>query len=91
LLKGSRTVIAEPDGQARINVTGSPALATAGSGDVLTGMVGGLLACGVAMMEAASSAAYLHGLTGMLAGRGAVAGDLAGLIAAAIAQVEADA
>jgi NAD(P)H-hydrate epimerase len=91
LLKGTRTVIAAPDGRARINVTGSPGLATAGSGDVLTGMVGGLLACGVPPMDAAASAAYLHGLTGMLAGRGAVAGDLAGLIAAAIAQVEADA
>ncbi len=91
VLKGSRTVIAEPDGQVRINLTGSPVLATAGSGDVLAGMIGGLLACGVEPLDAASSAAYLHGLAGMLGGRGAVAGDLARLIPDAIAQVEVDA
>ena len=91
LLKGSRTVIAGPDGQVRINLTGSPVLATAGSGDVLTGMIGGLLACGVEPLDAASSAAYLHGLAGMLAGRGAVAGDLVTLIPAAVEHVEADA
>lgn len=88
LLKGSRTVIAEPDGRARINVTGSPALATAGTGDTLTGMIGGLLACGVPAPDAASSAAYLHGLAGLLAGRGAVAGDLAAMIPAAITHAE---
>jgi NAD(P)H-hydrate repair Nnr-like enzyme with NAD(P)H-hydrate dehydratase domain len=87
LLKGSRTVIAEPDGVVRINLTGSPVLATGGSGDVLAGMIGGLLACGVGPLDAASSAAYLHGLAGMLAGRGAVAGDLVTMIPAAVEHV----
>jgi NAD(P)H-hydrate epimerase len=92
LLKGSRTVIAEPDGRLFVNVTGSPVLATAGTGDVLTGMIGGLLARGVAPMEAASAAAYLHGLAGILAGRdfgeGAVAGDVLERIVDAVAHVE---
>ena len=91
LLKGSRSVIAAPDGQARINVTGSPVLATAGSGDVLTGLIGGLLARGVSPLEAASAGAYLHGLAGILAGaelgEGTLAGDLVGLIPAAVDRV----
>jgi NAD(P)H-hydrate epimerase len=81
LLKGSRTVVAAPDGAARINPTGSPVLATAGTGDVLTGAIGGLLARGVDPFAAAWSGAYLHGLAGMAAGRalgeGTVAGDVA--------------
>jgi hydroxyethylthiazole kinase-like uncharacterized protein yjeF len=91
LLKGSRTVIASPDGAARINATGSPVLATAGSGDVLTGMVAGLLARGVSPFDAASTGAYLHGVAGTLAGRftgeGTLAGDLVGLIPEAIAWI----
>ncbi len=91
LLKGSRTVIAAPDGTARINPTGSPVLATAGSGDVLTGMIGGLLARGVASFEAASSGAYLHGVAGALAGRatgeGTLAGDLVERIPEAVAWI----
>jgi len=94
VLKGSRTVIAAPDGEVRINVTGSPALATAGTGDVLTGMIGGLLARGVSPWDAGWSAAYLHGLAGMMAGReageGVVAGDILPLITEAVAQVEAE-
>jgi len=74
-----------------INPTGSPVLATAGSGDVLTGMIGGLLARGVAPLEAASSAAYLHGIAGLLAGaetgEGTLAGDLVARIPAAVARV----
>jgi NAD(P)H-hydrate epimerase len=91
LLKGSRTVIAAPDGAVRINATGSAVLATAGSGDVLTGMIGGLLARGAAPFDAASAAAYLHGLAGLLAGaetgEGTVAGDLVGRIPSAIERV----
>ena len=56
LLKGSRTVLAAPDGVVRVNPTGSPVLATAGSGDVLTGMIGGLLARGVPPFDAATAA-----------------------------------
>jgi NAD(P)H-hydrate epimerase len=92
LLKGSRTVIASPGGQARVNPTGSAVLATAGSGDVLTGVIGGLIARGVAPMEAAASAAYLHGLAGMLAGRrsgeGTLAGDLVAHLPEAVARIE---
>jgi hydroxyethylthiazole kinase-like uncharacterized protein yjeF len=93
LLKGSRTLIAEPGGAARVNLTGSPVLATAGSGDVLTGVIGGLLARGVPAFEAAAAGAYLHGLAGTLAGRalgeGTLAGDVAAHLPEAVARVEA--
>jgi hydroxyethylthiazole kinase-like uncharacterized protein yjeF len=92
LLKGSRTIIASPDGSARINPTGSSFLATAGSGDVLTGMVGGLLARGLDPLDAASSAAYLHGLAGLVggedAGEGTSAGDLVQWIPEAVRRVD---
>src|SRR5439155_1265775 len=81
LLKGSRTVIATPDGVARINPTGSAVLATAGTGDVLTGAIGGLLARGVDPFAAAWSGAYLHGLAGIAAGRALAEGTLAGDVA----------
>jgi NAD(P)H-hydrate epimerase len=92
LLKGSRTTIAEPDGRLFVNVTGSPVLATAGTGDVLTGMIGGLLARGVAPSGSAAGAAYLHGLAGLFAGRdlgeGALAGDILERVPEAVARVE---
>jgi NAD(P)H-hydrate epimerase len=92
LLKGNRTAIAAPDGGLFVNVTGSPVLATAGTGDVLTGMIGGLLARGVAPQEAAAAGAYLHGLAGLFAGRdlgeGAVAGDVLQRVPEAVAHVE---
>ncbi|WP_439676371.1 NAD(P)H-hydrate dehydratase [Embleya sp. MST-111070] len=62
LLKGSTTVIAAPDGRTRVNPTGTPRLATAGSGDVLSGLAGALLAAGLDALDAASAAAWLHGL-----------------------------
>jgi NAD(P)H-hydrate epimerase len=93
LLKGSRTLIAAPDGHARINLTGSPVLATAGSGDVLTGTIGGLLARGLGALDAAAAGAYLHGLAGTLAGRtlgeGTLAGDVAAHLPEAVTRVEA--
>jgi ADP-dependent NAD(P)H-hydrate dehydratase / NAD(P)H-hydrate epimerase len=61
LLKGYATVVAEPDGTGYLNPTGAPALATAGSGDVLAGLVGSLLATGMPPGRAAATAAYLHG------------------------------
>jgi len=61
LLKGYVTVVAEPDGTGYLNPTGHPALATAGSGDVLAGLLGSLLATGLAPGRAAATAAYLHG------------------------------
>ncbi|MGQ0670469.1 MAG: NAD(P)H-hydrate dehydratase [Actinomycetota bacterium] len=69
LLKGSRTLIASPDGSVRVNPTGDPVLATAGTGDVLTGTIAGLLARGLATADAAIAGAFVHGLAGQIAGR----------------------
>ncbi len=68
LLKGNATVIADPDGAAYVNATGTPWLGTAGSGDVLSGLLGSLLAAGLAPPLAAASAAYVHGVAGQRAG-----------------------
>ena len=81
VLKGAYTVIADPDGQATINPFANPALASAGTGDVLAGAVVGLLAQGVPAHDAAVAAAYIHGLAGQRASReigqaGLVASDL---------------
>ena len=71
LLKGSTTVIASPDaGPVLVNPTGTPWLATAGSGDVLSGLAGALLAQGLAPAQAGLAGAYLHGLAGRLAAAG---------------------
>lgn len=80
-LKGARTVLAAPDGGAVINPTGNPGMGSGGMGDVLTGLLGGLLAQGVEPFDALQLAVYLHGLAGDRAaeetGRHAlVAGDL---------------
>jgi ADP-dependent NAD(P)H-hydrate dehydratase / NAD(P)H-hydrate epimerase len=69
LLKGDRTVVATPDGVAWVNPTGAPALATGGTGDVLAGLLGSLLAGGVPPVRAAVAAAYAHGLAGQEAAR----------------------
>jgi NAD(P)H-hydrate epimerase len=61
VFKGARTLIARPDGHYAINTTGLPLLATAGSGDVLTGLVTGMLARGMGAYEAACTAVYVHG------------------------------
>ena len=64
LLKGPATVVADPHGDALVVTSGDERLATAGTGDVLTGMIAGLMAQGVAPFEAAASAAWLHGRAG---------------------------
>ncbi|MEV0177816.1 NAD(P)H-hydrate dehydratase [Streptomyces sp. NPDC050625] len=75
LLKGSTTVVADAGGGAvRVNATGTSWLATAGSGDVLSGLAGSLLAAGLSALDAGSAAAYLHGLAGRYAADGAPAG-----------------
>ncbi|MFB7272318.1 NAD(P)H-hydrate dehydratase [Streptomyces sp. NPDC056244] len=73
LLKGSTTLIADPDKDVpvRVNPTGTSWLATAGSGDILSGLTASLLAAGLAPRDAASVGAYLHGLSARLASRGA--------------------
>ncbi|MFJ7155754.1 NAD(P)H-hydrate dehydratase [Streptomyces sp. NPDC101118] len=71
LLKGSTTLVAGPaGGPVRVNPTGTPWLATAGSGDVLSGLAGSLLAAGLTAPDAASVAAHLHGLAARLASSG---------------------
>ncbi len=70
LLKGDRSVIASPDGRVRVNTTGLPWLATAGSGDVLTGVCGTLLAAGLDCFDAASVGAWLHGAAATMASGG---------------------
>lgn len=75
LLKGSTTLIASSEGGAvRVNPTGTAWLATAGSGDVLSGLVGSLLAAGLPAVDAGSAGAYLHGLAGRFAAEGAPVG-----------------
>ncbi len=91
LAKGARTVIAGGGGVALVNPTGTAGLASGGAGDVLSGVVGALLAQGLPAREAAASGAYLHGRAAELAGErfpGAVpAGELVGYLAAAEAEV----
>jgi len=82
LLKGPTTIVAAPDGRAYFVTSGSARLATAGTGDVLSGMIGALLARGVPALEAAALGAHVHGRAAQ-AGRavGLVAGDLPDLVA----------
>ncbi|MFH9616866.1 NAD(P)H-hydrate dehydratase [Streptomyces pratensis] len=92
LLKGSTTLVAEPgDTPVRVNPTGTSWLATAGSGDVLSGLTGSLLAAGLAPRDAASVGAYLHGLAARRASDGApvAAQDVAAALPAAWRDVRA--
>ena len=86
LLKGSTTVIVSRDGRIAVNPTGTPKLATAGSGDVLAGIIGALSAAGVEIFEAATIGAWLHGLSGRLM-RGNSASEISSSIPNAIASL----
>jgi NAD(P)H-hydrate epimerase len=92
VLKGAPTIVASPMGELAINPTGNPLLATAGSGDVLSGIVAAFLAGGAPPFDAARAAVYVHGLAADLAidtygDRGMLAGDLLPLIPRAIQSV----
>lgn len=81
VLKGHRTIVAGPEGQVYVNLSGNPGMATGGTGDVLTGILGGLLAQGMMQLDAARLGVYLHGLAGDFAAtekteRGLIAGDV---------------
>jgi NAD(P)H-hydrate epimerase len=88
LLKGAATVIADPDGQALVVTAGDARLATAGTGDVLSGIIGALLAGGMKPLHAAAAAAWVHGQAGRRGKRhGLVASDLPDLIPAVLEEL----
>jgi ADP-dependent NAD(P)H-hydrate dehydratase / NAD(P)H-hydrate epimerase len=95
VLKGSRSLIGTPDGRIRVSPTGSRFLATGGTGDVLTGAIAALLARGIPPADAATAAAYAHGIAGRLAGEtmgeGTTASDVALHLAPAFAGLAEDA
>lgn len=94
VLKGAHTIIAEPEGAVYINPTGCSALATAGTGDILAGIIAGFIAQGAAPIDAAVLAVYLHGLAGELAAaelgeRSVIASDVLQYLSQAILHINA--
>jgi hydroxyethylthiazole kinase-like uncharacterized protein yjeF len=94
VLKGNKTIISTPAGEVYINPTGNPGMASGGTGDILTGMIGGLLAQGFSPLEAATWGVYLHGLAGDIAVRNIgeaplIAGDIIDYLPDAFKEVKA--
>jgi NAD(P)H-hydrate epimerase len=95
VLKGHRTLIATPDEKVFINPTGNPGMATGGTGDVLTGIIAGLLAQGLSPWDAACAGVYVQGLAGDLAAAetgemGLIAGDVIRAIPLAVRRIRED-
>jgi len=95
VLKGANTIVAAPDGRARLSPFANPGLASGGTGDVLAGAITGLIAQGMEAFEAASLGVYLHGLAGELVRRelgdaGMLAGDVAAALPRAIRELKGD-
>lgn len=93
ILKGVRTIIASPDGSVFINPTGNPGMATAGTGDVLTGIIAGLISQNVIPVEAAKIGVFLHGLAGDIVAEekgeyGMIAGDVIDAIPHAVKRIQ---
>jgi NAD(P)H-hydrate epimerase len=90
LVKGTTTAVSEPDGRVVLGLAGTPALATAGTGDVLSGVIGAFVARGVAPLEAAGLAAHVHGRAAADgATEGLVAGDLPELVSHVLSRARA--
>lgn len=95
VLKGANTVIAPPEGGVKISPFANPALATAGTGDILAGVIAGLLAQGLSSFDAACSGVYLHGLAGeklskKMGNAGVVASDLLPLLPGVLKQLSTE-
>ncbi|MGI6091914.1 MAG: NAD(P)H-hydrate dehydratase [Veillonellaceae bacterium] len=84
VLKGARTIVAYPDGEVYINTTGNPGMATGGTGDVLTGVIAGLIAQGLTTHAAAVAGVHIHGLAGDIAAAGGTIGLIASDVVAAM-------
>ena len=92
-LKGARTIVASPDGKVFINPTGNPGMATGGTGDVLTGIIAGLISQNIIPVEATKIGVFLHGLAGDIVAEekgeyGMIAGDVLEAIPYAIKYIQ---
>ena len=90
VLKGPDTIVAAPDGKVSISANAPPSLATAGSGDVLAGMIASLMARGMTPFLAASAAVYLHGDAAAEFGPGLIAEDIPEMLPAVLKRLDLD-